>query len=223
MKLSCYTIDDLRLGYDPQGEKGWRMSHFLDWRDALEHYSSLPESAVKSLGVSDGEKALELIRHLSVKTDAVSQEEVLVMDFLGHPLWMESDELVSIVKRLVSELDVLYCLTGDKLVLAPTERPSTQWLSGTYLWPDTSGVPESAIRWVYVLGTGWLPPAELKRRYPDPEKSGDYPVVLKYRADGVASDGTFRPLELSYWEYRTLANRTKARYDHNKSRRSDPK
>ena len=38
MRISFYTIDDLRLGHDPKGVTGWRLSQFLNWRDALEHY-----------------------------------------------------------------------------------------------------------------------------------------------------------------------------------------
>ena len=39
MKVSYYTIDDLRLGHDPKGVTGWRMNHYLrlDWaREKLE-------------------------------------------------------------------------------------------------------------------------------------------------------------------------------------------
>ena len=42
MRFSYYTIDDLRLGHDPRGVTGWRLSQFLHWRDALEHYRNLP-------------------------------------------------------------------------------------------------------------------------------------------------------------------------------------
>lgn len=34
MNLSYYTVDDLRLGHDPKGVVGWRMSHFLSLDDA---------------------------------------------------------------------------------------------------------------------------------------------------------------------------------------------
>ena len=39
MNLSYYTVDDLRLGHDPKGVVGWRMSHFLSLDDALMHYA----------------------------------------------------------------------------------------------------------------------------------------------------------------------------------------
>lgn len=54
MRISFYTIDDLRLGYDPKGVTGWRLSQFLDWRDALEHYWSLSGAKVKEFGLSNG-------------------------------------------------------------------------------------------------------------------------------------------------------------------------
>jgi len=69
MKISYYTVDDLRLGHDPKGVFGWRLSRFLDWRDALEHYRSLPDNGVKALGVSSGEQDLELMRHIPITPD----------------------------------------------------------------------------------------------------------------------------------------------------------
>ena len=42
MRLSFYTIDDLRLGYDPKGVTGWRLSQFLNWRDALSITGTCP-------------------------------------------------------------------------------------------------------------------------------------------------------------------------------------
>ena len=50
MRISFYTIDDFRLGHDPKGVTGWRLSQFLNWRDALEHYHSLPNDRVKEFG-----------------------------------------------------------------------------------------------------------------------------------------------------------------------------
>ena len=85
MKLSYYTIDDLRLGYDPQGKNGWRISRFLDLRDTLEQYRSLPDDAVKVIGISNGEQDVELVRRLPA--DAGTWENVLVLDFLALALW----------------------------------------------------------------------------------------------------------------------------------------
>ena len=217
MKLSYYTIDDLRLEYDPQGERGWRKSRFLDWRDALEQYRSLPDSGVKVFGVSNGEQEADLVRCVTVDASGITNENVLVLDFLGLPLWKKEEAVIHLARELVSELDVRYCLAVDRLVLPPEERPSSQWLDGTYLWPDIPGIPQSAIRWLYLAGVGWISPTELKRRYPAPELSCRYPVITRYRAVGRAENGTFVPLDLTHWEYKLLEHRTKERLDHKKS------
>ena len=62
MRISFYTIDDLRLGHDPRGVTGWRLSQFLNWRDALEHYHSLPNDRVKEFGLSNGVQVLQLVQ-----------------------------------------------------------------------------------------------------------------------------------------------------------------
>ena len=85
MKLSFYTIDDLRLGYDPKGEQCWRQSRFLDWRDALEQYRSLPDSSVKVFGLSNGEQDVELVRRLSTNTGSTTWENTLVLDSSPSP------------------------------------------------------------------------------------------------------------------------------------------
>ena len=42
LKISYYTIDDLRLGRSGKIRPGWRLSRMLALEDALEHYRSLP-------------------------------------------------------------------------------------------------------------------------------------------------------------------------------------
>lgn len=214
MKLSYYTIDDLRLGCDPQGEQGWRVSRFLDLRDALEQYRSLPDDAVKVIGISNGEQDVELVRRLPA--EAGTWENVLVLDFLALPLWKKEEGVIVSARELVDALDIRWCLSVDRLVPPPGEKALSKRLKGKYLWPDVPGIPESAVRWLCLPGTGWISPTELKRRYPAPEQSFRYPVVTKYRVDGVTEDGTFAPLEVSHWEYLMLACRTQERLDHKK-------
>ena len=69
--------------------------------------------------------------------------------------------------------------------------------------------------WLYLSGAGWISPTELKRRYPAPEQSFCYPVISKYRVDGIRK-GHFVPLELTYWEYKMLVRRTQEWLDHKK-------
>lgn len=85
-----------------------------------------------------------------------------------------------------------------------------------YLWPDIPGIFESAIRWIYLAGVGWVPPKELKRRFPSPEQTFRYPLVFEYQVDGMTGKGGYTPLKLSHWEYLMLARRTQERLDHKK-------
>lgn len=215
MKLSYYTIDDLRLGYDPQGERGWRQSRFLDWRDALAQYRSLPDDAVKVFGLSNSEQDVELIQHVPTDADGSVWENVLTLDFLALPLWKKEEGVISLAQELVPRLDIRYCLTADKLIPAPIGPfASRQNLKGRYLWPDIPGILESAIRWIYLADVGWVPPKELKRRFPSPEQTCRYPVVFKYQVDGMTEKGGYAPLQVSHWEYLMLARRTQERLDH---------
>ena len=78
MRISFYTIDDLRLGHDPKGVTGWRLSQFLNWRDALEHYHSLPNDRVKEFGLSNGVQVLQLVRCLPLfPTDRTGYDVLL--------------------------------------------------------------------------------------------------------------------------------------------------
>ena len=167
-------------------------------------------------GVSNGDQSLELVRHVFADMDSTVQEDVLVLDFLGLPLWKKEETVICLAKELVAQLNIRYCLAVERLVPPPAEKTSTQWLEGKFLWPNTPGAPESAIRWLYLAGTGWISPTELKRRYPAPEQTCRYPLITRYRVDGVASDGIFVPLDLSHWEYKLLEHRTQERLDHKK-------
>ena len=61
MKLSFYTIDDLRLGLNL-----WTESGFDAVQDALAHYRSLPDGTSKELGLISEERKLPLIRRAAM-------------------------------------------------------------------------------------------------------------------------------------------------------------
>ena len=84
MRISFYTIDDLRLGHDPRGVTGWRLSQFLNWRDALEHYHSLPNDRVKEFGLSNGMQVLQLVRCLPLFPGDRRGHDVLLTLSLIH-------------------------------------------------------------------------------------------------------------------------------------------
>ena len=60
-----------------------------------------------------------------------------------------------------------------------------------------------------MAGLGWLSPAEFQRRYGDLDgRSPCYPLVVKYRTDGITEQGGYAPLEGEPWEYELLRWRT---------------
>lgn len=214
MKCSFYVIDDLRLGYDPTGVTGWRFLHFLDWADALVRYRSLPASGVKELGLSNGDQKVSLVQCLPCVPHGSDGEDILVGDYFVSNRGQEDLEITEIAQELVEKLKIRYWKDGSQIVPAP--KPMSEYLKDKYLWGDKPGDWASAVKWVYVAGIGWISPSKLQELYPTPGKEYRYPLILKYRADGVTDRGKYAPLELTPWEYKQLAHRTKKRIDQNK-------
>ena len=98
MRLSYYTIDDLRLGHDPKGVTGWRLSQFLNWRDALEHYHSLPNDRVKEFGLSNGVQVLQLVRCLPLFPTDRTGYDVLLTDSIVQPLWRNETQALEVAQ-----------------------------------------------------------------------------------------------------------------------------
>lgn len=212
MNISYYTIDDLRLGYDSRGIDGWRLCQFLSLDDALEHYQSLPTSAVKSLGLTDGIHPLELVRCLPLFPDDHEGEDVLASDHRTFPLWRDKEEAARATEVCMERCDLRYTLCGNMIAPVPTPEGLAKALRGSYLWLDAKGDERSAIRWVYVAGRGWVSPSSLQS-CPD-----RLPLVLKYRADGISKEGAYLSLEVAPWEYQLLLRRTLERLKQNKNK-----
>lgn len=193
MKLSYYTIDDVRLGHDPVGVNGWRLSQFLRLDDALERYSSMPNTAVKELGMTNGIQVLPLVPY------DLAGESVLTANGLTLPFWKDVPEVMETARELVSRLNIRFCLIRDRIVPAPlSETPE-----------DACLADYDAVRGVYVAGMSWLTPAELERRYPFPSRSHHYPLVLKYQVEAVAEDGSTSTLKVTPWEFGRMKRRPK--------------
>ena len=209
MRLSYYTIDDLRLGHDPRGVTGWRLSQFLNWRDALEHYHSLPNDRVKEFGLSNGMQVLQLVRCLPLFPGDRRGHDVLLTDGIVQPLWRAEPRAAETARTVVTHLDIRYCLDYNRIVPAP--EPLPEHLEDVRL-PDGA----SAVRRVRVAGEGWLTPEELERRSASDIRDYRYPLVLMYLVDAVAADGQPRPQEVTPWAYRRLERRAKQRACQNK-------
>ena len=119
MRISFYTIDDLRLGHEPKGVTGWRLSQFLSWRDALEHYYSLPNDRVKEFGLSNGVQVLQLVRCLPLFPTDRTGYDVLLTDSIVQPLWRNETQALEVAQAAAELLDVRYCLDGGQIIPAP--------------------------------------------------------------------------------------------------------
>lgn len=209
MRISFYTIDDLRLGHDPKGVTGWRLSQFLNWRDALEHYYSLPNDRVKEFGLSNGVQVLQLVRCLPLFPGDRRGHDVLLTDGIVQPLWRAEPRAAETARTVVTHLDIRYCLDHNRIVPAP--EPLPEHLEDVRL-PDGA----SAVRRVRVAGEGWLTPEELERRYMTAIQDYRYPLVLMYLVDTMAEDGQPGTQEVTPWAYRRLERRAKQRVCQNK-------
>ena len=119
MRISFYTIDDLRLGHDPKGVTGWRLSQFLNWRDALEHYHSLPNDRVKAFGLSNGVQVLQLVRCLPPFPTDRTGSDVLPTDSLVQPLWRKENQALEVAQAGAEHLAVRNCLAGGPRIPPP--------------------------------------------------------------------------------------------------------
>ena len=183
MKITYYTIDDLRLEAPLRTER-----RFLDLEDALERYLSQPEGG--ELGAADGRRALPLIRRVPLPSGG--EADALVADRLLKAPWRCSLEVLAAARRCVSALEVRYCLDRGCLVPRPGGRPQA---------PCALGPP--AVRRAYVAGSGWISPAELLRRAREGRETHSYPLVLRYQADIWTEDGA-QTVEVDHWTLRRL-------------------
>ena len=78
-----------------------------------------------------------------------------------------------------------------------------------YLWLDQGHKRNSAIRWVYIAGTGWTSLKEWTSH------ADTHPLVLRYRVDGMTENGAYHPMDILPWEYPLLLHRTLARLRQN--------
>ena len=213
MSLTCYTMDDLRLGRGGFLRKGWTIQQFPELEEALAHYRGIPITKRKVLGMTDGFHVLELVKNVPLLPGDPEGEDVLASE-LGEPLpaWADTPETRRAVRICVEALELRYQIEDKILAPIPVNKKQRRKkLAGKYLWPDVPGNPASALRWVYLAGRGWLAPSALK------ESAAVLPLVLKVRADGITDKGDYRPLELEPWEFRLLARRTLERLEQNQA------
>lgn len=203
MNLTYYTIDDLRLPPKRPFHRGWTMERFPTLAEALAWYRALPADCVKSLGMTDGIHVLELVRCLPLFPDDLAGESVQASRPQELRLWAEVPEAIRAAETCTSALSLRYRLGGTMITPIPSPHGLPKELRDKYLWLSERDGQKTAIRWAYIAGTGWKQP-DFLRRWSRPE----YPLVLRYRADGITEQGAYLPLEVAPWEYDLLMRRT---------------
>ena len=188
------------------------MERFPTLEAALERYRVLPASGIKALGLTDGTHVLELVKCLPLFPDDKEGESVLASDYRQLPLWSSVPEAASATDACVDTLHLRYAVTGFVITPIPSPAGLPEALQGNFLWLNLGGEAQSAIRQVYVAGTGWVSPSILNR------KTEPMPLVLKYRADGINEQGAYLSLEVEPWEYDRIAIHTLERLKKEKGR-----
>lgn len=205
MDYSYYTVDDLSLPRNKFFHRGQKEVQFSNFEEAQSFYRSLPTTGVKSMGLTDGSHVLELVRCVPLRKDDPAGEDVLASDYRGFPHWKNVPEAAVATEDCIGLLGLRYALDGELVVpIAPQDRLPEN-LADKYLWPVRDGDYESAIRWAYVPGKGWVAPDYLKHHDPG------YLLVLKYQVACVTKKGVFVTLEVAPWEYKLLALHTQER------------
>lgn len=199
MKISYYTIDDMRLGHDPKGITGWRIRHFLSLDKALAQYRTMSPRGIKTLGVTDGVRVLELVRCQPLFPDDKEGEDILAVDYRTLPLWCGVPEVAEAEQKCIAMLRLRYLMEKERIIPIPTGKKLSKRFKGIRL----RSCDPNNIRWVYVAGQGLIPPNALK--WP----RATLPLVLFYVVEGVMKNGLILSMEVTPWEYEQLACRTK--------------
>ena len=164
------------------------------------------------LGLTDGIHVLELVKCLPLFPDDQEGENVLALDYSCFPLWAQEPEAANATHICITAMNLRYRIKGNVIEPIPSPEGLPQDLQGKFLWLNLSGEARSAIRQVYVAGTGWVSPSILNR------KTEPMPLVLKYRADGINEQGAYLSLEVEPWEYDRMALHTLERLKKEKRR-----
>lgn len=216
MELRFYVTDDLRLKPEQQTERS-----FLCLERAIECYQSLPPSVVKTLGISTHSnlRHMELVCCIPLFPTDIAGENIFLSGSVLLPEWQADRRFMDTAKELVSRLKIRFCLDGKQIIPAPVAETLPDSLADKCLWREQIDDPRSAIHELYVAGVGWVSPEALDRSFSFAYRDHHYPLVLKYRADGLDEQGNFSYLELTPWEFKQLDHRTQMRVDQNSSRR----
>ena len=200
MCMTYYTVDDLR-----PGRPGWNVKRFSALNDAISHYRSLPMDGARVLGMADDTHAYELIRCVRLFPGDAQGEDVLAADHWRGGSVKKNAALKDALDVCLESLRPRFLLEPERLIPVPQCKKLRKELREALLWQGYEENYDSAIRAVFVGGTGWLSPQDAK-------KQRQLPLVLRYRVDGMTKDGAYLSLEVEPWEYDLLLEQTRDHY-----------
>lgn len=200
MSVTYYTVDNLR-----PGRSGWGVKRFSTLNDAISHYRTLPMDGARVLGMADDTHAYELIRCVRLFPGDAQGEDVLAADHWRGGLVKKDAALKDALDVCLESLRPRFLLEPERLIPIPQCKKLRKELLEALLWQGYEENYDSAIRAVFVGGTGWLSPQDVK-------KQRQLPLVLRYRVDGMTKDGAYLSLEVEPWEYDLLLEQTRDHY-----------
>lgn len=157
------------------------------------------------LGMADDAHAYELIRCVRLFPGDAQGEDVLAADHWRGGLTKKNPALKDALEVCLETLRPRFLLEPERLIPVPQCKKLRKELREALLWQGYEENYDSAIRAVFVEGAGWLSPQDVK-------KQRQFPLVLRYRVDGMTKDGAYLSLEVEPWEYDLLLEQTKNHY-----------
>ena len=123
------------------------IEQFSDLNEALKRYRELPDANEKVLGLSDGLRALELVRCVPLFPTDREGASILSSDPRKHPFWAGRPEAILAMETCKQVLKLRYMTQGIIRVPIPDAEELPDELKGKRLWmKEPHDDPMSAIK-----------------------------------------------------------------------------
>ena len=181
------------------------IEQFSDLPEALKRYRELPDANEKVLGLSDGLRALELVRCVPLFPTDREGTSILSSDPRKHPFWAGQPEAILAMETCKQVLKLRYMTQGIIRVPIPDAEELPEELKGKRLWmKEPHDDPMSAIKSVTVIGKGPMSPKVLRQKAYPPY------LAFEYWVDLVDADGAYDYRPMQPWMFDLLAQQTMA-------------
>ncbi len=184
------------------------IEQFSDLNEALKRYRELPDANEKVLGLSDGLRALELVRCVPLFPTDREGASIFSSDPRKHPFWAGRPEAILAMETCKQVLKLRYMTQGIIRVPIPDAEELPDELKGKRLWmKEPHDDPMSAIKSVTVIGKGPMSPKVLRQKAYPPH------LVFEYWVDLVDSEGAYDYRPMQPWMFDLLAQQTMAQME----------